>query len=134
LFVCFLSVCSSLPIDFFGFIFCLFYYCGFSIFTFTPIIFFLFSLLFLYYQLNHHHPLIPTLTSFTLHPSPVLKLIAPLSNNSFCSSHPLSSPSPHLLLPFSPNLSPDYPSLLHTHHPLNNLLYQLYTTPNPCSP
>jgi hypothetical protein len=57
------------------------------------------------------------------HCPPLQRLILP--------PHPLSSPSLHLPLPFSPNLSPDYASLLHTHHPLNNLLYQLYTTPNP---
>jgi hypothetical protein len=49
-----------------------------------------FSFLFLYSQLNHHNLLIPTLTPFTLHPSPVLKCIAPLSNNLFFPSPTLS--------------------------------------------
>jgi hypothetical protein len=51
----------------------------------------------------------------------------------FCSfSHILSSCT-LLPLPFSPNMSPHYPLLLHTHEPRTNLLYQLYTTPNPCN-
>jgi hypothetical protein len=37
------------------------------------------------------------------------------------------------LLSFS-NMSPQPYSLLHTHHPLNSLLYQLYTLPTPCNP
>jgi hypothetical protein len=46
---------------------CLFYCCGvFLIFIFIPIFF-------LYYQPYHHPLLIPTLTSFNLLPSPVLK-------------------------------------------------------------
>jgi hypothetical protein len=64
----------------------------------------------------------------------VLKSIALLPNNSFCLFSPTLSPYPHLPIPFSPNLSPDYPSLLYTYHPLTNLWYQLYTTPNPCNP
>jgi hypothetical protein len=43
-------------------------------------------------------------------------------------------PLPNLLLPFSPNLSPDCPTLLHTHHLLKNLLHQLYTTLTPAIP
>jgi hypothetical protein len=54
---------------------------------------------FLYYQLYHHHLLIPTLTPFTFPPSPVLKSIAPLPNNSFCPFSPTLSPCPHLPLP-----------------------------------
>jgi hypothetical protein len=48
-------------------------------------------------------------------------------------SHPLS-PCLHLSLLPSPNLSPHYPSLLHTHHLLTRLLYQLYKTPAPYNP
>jgi hypothetical protein len=55
-------------------------------------------------------------------------------NNLFCPSYPLSSSSPHLPLPFFPNLSPDYPSLLHTHHTLNNLLYQFTQPQTPATP
>jgi hypothetical protein len=39
----------------------------------------------------------------------------------------LSSPPP----PIHHNLSPHYPSLLHIHHPLTSLLYQLYTHQSP---
>jgi hypothetical protein len=53
---------------------------------------FLVSFFFLYCQLYHHHLLIPTLTPFTLPPSPMLKSIPLLPNNLFC--------------PFSPTLSP----------------------------
>jgi hypothetical protein len=92
---------------------------------------FLFSLFFiLYYQFYHHHLLILTLIPFTLSP-PVLKSFAFLPNYSL---DPFSStlfPCQHLPLPFSPNLSPDYHSLLHTQHMLTKLLYQLYTTPPP---
>jgi hypothetical protein len=31
-------------------------------------------------------------------------------------------------------LSPHYPFLLHTHHPLTSLLFQLYTVPAPSNP
>jgi hypothetical protein len=68
---------------------------------------------------------------FTLPPSPVLQSIVLPLNYSFC----LSSSTPsrlHLSLPSSPNLSPHYPSLLHTHHLLISLLYQLHTTSAPC--
>jgi hypothetical protein len=43
---------------------------------------------------------------------------------------------PHLQLHllFTPNLSPHYPYLLHTHHSLTSLLHQLYTTPDPAIP
>jgi hypothetical protein len=48
-------------------------------------------------------------------------------------SHPLFSHL-HLLFLSSPNLSPHYLSLLHTHHLLTSLLYQLHTIPAPCNP
>jgi hypothetical protein len=48
-------------------------------------------------------------------------------------SHPLSPCIYFPLLSF-PNLTPHYPFLLHTHHPLTSLLYQLYTTLAPCNP
>jgi hypothetical protein len=91
-------------------------------------------LLFLYYQLYHHHPLIPILTPFTLHPSPVLKPLVPCPTTNSAPSHLFSSPNPHLPLPFFPNLLPDYPSLLHTNHPLTKLLYQLYQHQIPAIP
>jgi hypothetical protein len=31
-------------------------------------------------------------------------------------------------------MSAHYPSLLHTHHLLTNLLYHLYTAPTTCNP
>jgi hypothetical protein len=89
---------------------------------------------FQYYQLYHHHLLIPTLTHFTLPPSALLKSIALLPNYSICPFSSTLSPCPQLPLPFFPNLSPDYPFLLHTYHLLTNLLYQLYTIPTPWHP
>jgi hypothetical protein len=52
---------------------------------------------------------------------------------SFC---PFPSTFSHLHFPFlyAPNLSPHYPSFLHTHHPLTSLLYKLYSTPATCNP
>jgi hypothetical protein len=47
-----------------------------------------------------------------LPPSPVQKPIALPPTTHSAPSQPLCSPSPHLILPFSPNLSPDYPFLL----------------------
>jgi hypothetical protein len=125
-----LFVCLALV--FCLFIFSYFFVC-FVIVGFLFLFLFPLSFFFLYYQLYHHNLLIPTLTPFILPPSPVLKSIALLPNNLFCPFSPTLSPCLHLPLPFSPNLSPDYPSLLHTHHLLTNLLYQLYTTPNPCN-
>jgi hypothetical protein len=58
----------------------------------------------------------------------VLKSIALLPNYSFCPFFSTLSPCPHLPLPFFPNISLDYLSILHL---LTNLLYQLYTTPTP---
>jgi hypothetical protein len=78
---CFLLVCASLPINFFSYFCCCFIIVGFL--SLLLCLLSLFSFLFLYYQLYHHDPLIPTLISFMLHPSPVLKSIATLSNNSF---------------------------------------------------
>jgi hypothetical protein len=48
-------------------------------------------------------------------------------------SHPLF-PLSSTSLPITPNLSPLYPSFLHTCHLLTSLLYQLHTTPIPCNP
>jgi hypothetical protein len=59
-------------------------------------------------------------------------LLFSLSTMLYASSHPLlpmASPPP----PSSHNLSPHYHSLLHTHHLLTSLLYQLYTTPASCN-
>jgi hypothetical protein len=108
----------------------LFYYNGFFIFIFIHIFFFFFKC----YQLYHHHLLIPTLTPFTLPPSPVLKYIALQPNYSFCPFSSTLSPGLHPLLLFSPNLSTNCPSLLHTHHLLTNLLSQLFTTQPPAIP
>jgi hypothetical protein len=63
----------------------------------------------------------------------VLKSTVLLPNNSFCPFSPTIIPCSQLSLTFSPNLSPDYHSLLHSHHLLTNLLYQLYTAPTPCN-
>jgi hypothetical protein len=66
----------------------------------------------------------------------------PLHFPSFSCATIYCSPSQLLLLPLLihslplsfPNLSPHYPTLLHTHHLLTGLLYQLYTPPDPCNP
>jgi hypothetical protein len=108
--------------------------CLFVCFIVSFLFLFLFSFFFLYYQLYHHHLLIAPVISFTLLPSPVLKSIALQLNYSFCLFLPTLSPCLHLPHPLTPNLSPDYISLLHTHHLLTNLLYQLYTTTTPCNP
>jgi hypothetical protein len=108
----------------------LFYYCGF--FIFVPI-FFCFSL---YYQLYHHHLLIPTLTTFTLPPSSVLKYITLLPNYSFCpfssTPSPPTFPQPVTRLPISPTHSPpaDQSTIptLHNPKPLQSRTQALYTT------
>jgi hypothetical protein len=64
----------------------------------------------------------------------VLKSIAFLWNKLFCPFSSTLSPCHQLPIPFSPKLSTDYPSLLHTHHLLTNLLNQLYTAPITCNP
>jgi hypothetical protein len=117
-----------------GFFWFFFLFVCYIIVGFLFLFLFLFSFFFLYYQLHHHYLLIPTLTLFTLPPSPVLQSIALLPNYSFCPISSALSPCPHIPLPSSTNLSPYHPSLLHTHHLLTNLLYQLYTNPNPCNP
>jgi hypothetical protein len=57
---------------------------------FVPIILFFY----IYYQLYHHHPLIPTLITFTLPPSSMLKRTAPLPKNSFRPFSPTLFPQP----------------------------------------
>jgi hypothetical protein len=95
-----------------------------------PIIFFSF----LYYQLNHYHLLILTVTPLTLCPSPVQKSISSLPNNSFYPFSSTLSPSPHFTLSFFPQPVTRLPLPL-THSSLTDQpLYQLYTTPNPCNP
>jgi hypothetical protein len=104
----FLFVCSFLPDDFFGYLLLV------LLVLLLWIFFFLFLFLLSFISLS----MLSTLPSSSSHPYSIplhfpsfsyAKYITPLSNNSFCPSHPLSSPSPHLPLPFSPNLSPDYP-------------------------
>jgi hypothetical protein len=93
---------------------------------------------FLYNYLYHHHLLIPTVTPFNLPPSPVLKSIALLHNNSFCPFSPTLSFCPHLSLPFSSklplpptHLSPaaDQPTIpnLYKPNPLQSLTQTPYT-------
>jgi hypothetical protein len=133
LFVCFhLFVHLFFPVGFFGFyLFVCFVIVG-SLFLFLFLLSFFF--IFLYYQLYHHHLLILTLIPFTLPPSPVLKSIDSLPNSSFCpfspTLFPQHSPIPHILpQPVTrPHLPPIHSS------PADNVLYQLYTTPNPCNP
>jgi hypothetical protein len=108
---------------------CLFCSCGFSIFISILITFFFSILSSLSSSSSHPHS-----HHFTLLPSTVVKSIALLPNNSFCPFSFTLFSCPHLPLLFSSNLSPDYPSLHHTRHPLANLLYQFYTIPNPCKP
>jgi hypothetical protein len=70
--------------------------------------------------------LFPSFSWATIHCSISQLLFLPL--------HIYSVPNLHLSFLSSPNLSPHYPSLLHTHHPMTNLLYQLYTTRAPAIP
>jgi hypothetical protein len=70
----------------------------------------------------------PTSLSLFLCYNPLISFPPTLS----ATSHPLSHHS-HLHLLFSLNLSLEHPTLVGTHHLLTNLLYQLYTTPNPCN-
>jgi hypothetical protein len=108
------------------------FYYGFSIFIFIPIVFFFFLFLYYQYYIIIFSSLFSTPSLFLLLLCWYSLITAPTTHSA--PSHLLSSPSPHLSLPFSPNLSPDYPSLLHTHHLLTNLLYQLYTTSKPSNP
>jgi hypothetical protein len=105
------------------FLFGWFCYGGFSIFISTPII--IFSILTTLQSgcaHPHSHP-------FTLPPSSVPKPIVLLPKNSLCPfSHIL--PCPHLLFTFSPNMSPDYPSLLCTHYLLTSI-YTNFIQPQP---
>jgi hypothetical protein len=71
----------------------LFYLFVISVWVFYFYFYSYFLFFFLYYQLYHCYRLIPTLILFTLPPSPVLKSIALLPNNSFDTSHPLSDPA-----------------------------------------
>jgi hypothetical protein len=86
--------------------------------------FVLFLFLFLYYQLHHHYSIIHILTLFILprSPSQLHFLLILYSFNCL-----------HLILPSSSNPSLYYPCLLHTHHMLISLPYQLHTTPAPCN-
>jgi hypothetical protein len=106
-------------------VFCLFVWhiiMGFFIFIFIPIFFFLSVL-----SLHHHYLLTPSLSLLLLCYNPLFSFPTTLS----APFHPISPPAFNYLFP---NLSPHYPSLLHTHHLLTNLLYQLYTTPTPAIP
>jgi hypothetical protein len=64
---------------------------------------------------------------------PVLKSIALPPIYSSCPFSSTLSPCLHPSLNL-PNLLPHYHFLLHTHHPLTSLLYQLYTTQAPSIP
>jgi hypothetical protein len=129
--------CSWTLWDFWGFFFfwfCLFVYfllifvCLFVTVGFLFLFLFILHIVFfLYSQFYHHHLLIPTVTPFTLPPSPMLKSIALLPNNSLILSHPLSlfSPSNPILnqhdtrLPLPPTHSPptDQPTMTTSYNP-----------------
>jgi hypothetical protein len=128
LFLFFFFFCLFIFVHFF--LLFLWFFWGFFCFVIVSFLFlflFLLSFFFLYYQLYHDH----ILTHFTLPLSPVLKSYALLPNNLFSPFSPTLTSSPHLPLLFFSNLSQGNLSLLHTHHPLINILYQLYTTPTP---
>jgi hypothetical protein len=131
---CFLFVCSSLPTDFF---FC----CFFVSFI---IVGFLFLLLLLLSFFSFSLSILSSLPSSSSHP-----YSHPLHSPSFsCAKTHCSLLPQHILSPLTLSLSPahtfpshspptchqDYCFLLYTHHSLNDLLYQLYTTPNSCNP
>jgi hypothetical protein len=74
----------------------------------------------------YSYPLHSPFSSATTHCSlSQLLFLPPLIHSFFCL---------HLPFPSSSNLSPYCPSLLHIHHLLTSLLYQLHTTPAPCNP
>jgi hypothetical protein len=68
----------------------------------------------------------PSFSCATIHCTTFQLLFLPLL------IHYLQLSSPPLLS--SPKLLAQYPFLLHTHHLLTSLLYQLYTIPVPCKP
>jgi hypothetical protein len=120
-----LLVYLSFPIDFLRVFLCLFF-----VFVSFIIVGFLFLLLLLllffsFYTISHpfHSPSVSC-----------AKIIAPLSPT----NHSAWSPPTLFLQPsHSPSILPQPVTrlpLLHIHHPLNNLLYQLYTTPTPAIP
>jgi hypothetical protein len=74
------------------------------------------------------------LTPFTFSPSLVLQPIVFSPSYSFCPFSSSISSCLHLSLLAFPNLSSNYPSLLHIYHLLLSLLYQPYTPPGLCSP
>jgi hypothetical protein len=65
---------------------------------------------------------------FSLPPSPVLKSIALLPNNSFCSYSFTLCSCPHILFHSPPTYNQTIPSSYTLYHLLTNPLYQLYTT------
>jgi hypothetical protein len=93
----------------------------------------IFLFFFLYYQLHHHYLLIPTLTHFTLPPSPVLQSIAFLPNYSFC---PFSSTlSPCLQPSAHPPPTCHHTTLPPTHSPpADQPTVPTYITLAPCDP
>jgi hypothetical protein len=64
----------------------------------------------------------------------VLQSIVLLPNYSFCHFLPTFYHYLSLTVLLFCNLSPNYPTLLHTHHLLTSLLYQLYATPTRAIP
>jgi hypothetical protein len=110
------------------FVFCcfLFYLFIFGLFVCLIIVGFLYLFLFLFFSILSTLP--PASSHLCSHP---------FHSSSFSCAKIHCSPSllylfssflstffscPHLPLPFSPSLSPDYPSPVHTHHLLTNLL------------
>jgi hypothetical protein len=125
----YLFVCSFFSVGFF--VFCLFRYCGFSIFIFIPIIFFLSLSILLTLPSSSSHPYShpfhsPSFSCAKLHCSPPQHHVLPLLTHSLppALTFPPIRPQPvtRLLLP------PTHSSLT------DQILYQLYTTPNPCNP
>jgi hypothetical protein len=106
----------------------------FVIVGFLSFLFLLSLFFFLYYQLYHHHLLIPTLTPFTLPPSPVPNPLLSFPTTHSTLSHPLSPPaSPslpilprpvtRLPLPLTHSSPADQPPIptLHSPKPLQSL-------------
>jgi hypothetical protein len=91
--------------------------------------------IFLYYYVFHHYYLILILALFTFSPFLILQpIVLPTNYSSFLPLHIHSLPLSLFPPPILPQPVTTLPSILHTHHLLTRLLYELYTPLAPCNP